>query len=92
MPGRVKLLSKGLAINYRPITVNGCFSKVKTKLVTKQMILKTERENILQPTQFRFHQNMSTGEAIIVSNTIVSQSKLLKENLFLCFVDITDYY
>jgi len=90
--GRVKLLFKGgdarLPVNYRPITVNSVYAKVMTKIITKRMTYLVERENILQHSQFGFRKNMSTGEAVVVMNTMITQSKLLKHNLFLAFVDL----
>ena len=59
-----------------------------TKIINKRMMYLVERENVLQHCQFGFCKSMSTGEAIIVMNTMVTQSRLLKNNLFLCFVDL----
>ena len=59
-----------------------------TKIIMKRMSTLVESENILEHCQFGFRKNMSTGEAIITMNTMVTQSKLLKDNLFLCFIDL----
>ena len=51
-------------INYRPISVLSCFSKLLEKLMYKRLIQFIEKNKILSKHQYGFRQNRSTELAI----------------------------
>ena len=94
--GRVTLIFKNedrrVPRNYRPITVNSVLSKVITKLVALRMTEISEREGLLHDTQFGFRKQRATEDAILIFNTVLTEAKLRKIDLYLSFVDLEKAY
>ena len=94
--GRVALIYKGedrrVPRNYRPITVNSVLSKIITRLITIRMTTIVEREGMLQDNQFGFRKKRATEDAILLFNTVLTEAKLRKIDLYLSFVDLEKAY
>ena len=67
--------------------VNSVLSKIKTQLITIRMTEITERENMLQDNQFGFRKKRATEDAILIFNTVLTEAKLRKIDLYLSFVN-----
>ena len=72
--------------------VNSVLSKIKTQLITIRMTEITERENMLQDNQFGFPKKRAMEDAILIFNTVLTEAKLRKIDLYLSFVDLKKAY
>lgn len=72
--------------------VNSVLSKIKTQLITIRMTEITERENMLQDNQFGFPKKRAMEDAILIFNTVLTEAKLRKIDLYLSFVDLEKAY
>ena len=52
----------------------------------------SEREGFLHDTQFGFRKRRATEEAILIFNTVLTEAKLRKIDLYLSFVDLKKAY
>lgn len=85
---RVKPIDKGGEAtdptNYRPISTLSTFTQIFEKLIHKQLLNYTDKQNILFQFQFGFRKGHSTAEAITdITNTL---RKAIGNNLYTCGV------
>ena len=52
----------------------------------------TEREGLLQDTQYGFRKKRATEDAVLIFNTVLTEAKLRKIDLYLSFIDLEKAY
>ena len=72
--------------------MNSALSKVITRLINRRMTEIVEREGMLEDTQFGFRKARATQDAIMIFNTVLTEAKLRKIDLYLSFIDLEKAY
>ena len=78
--------------NYRDITINSCLSKLFNLLLTKQLTIFTNDNQILKYNQVGFQKGFRTSDHVFTMKTVIN--KYLQENkkLYLCLGDFRKAY
>ena len=76
-------------LNYRPISILTCFSKIMEKIIYKRQIFFLNKHKVIQKNQFGCQSNVSTNHALV--DVISSCFDNINDNLFtgLIFLDLT---
>ena len=94
--GRVTLIHKSGSreelTNYRPITVIISLSGLFSKLLNQRLTLLVESHNLLGEIQNGFRKDRQMADNNFILDSILMKSKFLKQNVHLCYVDISKAY
>lgn len=93
--GDVLILKRPLqtdVINYRPITLISCISKLLTKILAKPFSEALQNDDIIRPEQNGFRSSRTCGDNIFILNSILEKNKSKKLLLHLLFVDLKEAY
>ena len=94
--GRVTLIHKSGSredlVNYRPITVIISLSGLFSKLLNQRLSLIVESHNLLGEIQNGFRKDRQMADNNFILDSILMKSKFLKQNVHLCYVDISKAY
>ena len=94
--GRVTLIHKSGSreelTNYRPITVIISLSGLFSKLLNHRLSLIVESHNLLGEAQNGFRKDRQMADNNFILDSILMKSKYLKQNVHLCYVDISKAY
>ena len=94
--GRVTLVHKSGSreelANYRPITVIISLSALFSKILNQRLSLIVESHNLLGEIQNGFRKDRQMADNNFILDSILMKSKFLKQNVHLCYVDISKAY
>ena len=76
-------------VNYRPITLLSCISKLFTAVLNQRINNYLETEEILQENQAGFRANYSTTDHIFTLNSIIEILRHSKKKVYCAFVDFS---
>ena len=94
--GRVTLIHKSglreVLMNYRPITVIISLSGLFSKLLNTRLSEVVESHSLLGEVQNGFRKERQMADNSFILNSILMKAKHLKQNVHLCYVDISKAY
>lgn len=76
-------------INYRPISLLPCFSKILERLIHKRLLKFLISRNIISPSQYGFQPNLSTDLAILELQDRLTKAIACKEFCLGLFIDLS---
>ena len=94
--GRVTLIHKSglreVLLNYRPITVIISLSGLFSKLLNTRLSEVVESHSLLGEVQNGFRKERQMADNSFILDSILMKAKHLKQNVHLCYVDISKAY
>ena len=94
--GRVTLIHKSglreVLLNYRPITVIISLSGLFSKLLNTRLSEVVESHKLLGEIQNGFRKERQMADNNFILDSILMKAKFLKQNVHLCYVDISKAY
>jgi exonuclease III len=78
--------------NYRCLTIISCLGKIFGSILNNRLQEFLEKYNIIKNTQIGFKKKSRTQDHMFVLKTVIDKYKMLKKDLFVCFVDFSKAY
>ena len=79
-------------INYRPITILSCLSKVFTAVINNRLTKFLDNSNLLNENQAGFRKEYSTSDHSFVLSSLIEILKVKKQKLYCAFVDFSQAF
>jgi len=83
---------RGDANNYRGIAVGSLLSKLFASILNTRLSLWCETNKLRARGQAGFRKDHRTADQVLVLRTLIEECRLVKDPLFVCFVDFTKAY
>ncbi|GFX25563.1 probable RNA-directed DNA polymerase from transposon X-element [Trichonephila clavipes] len=80
------------AINYRPIALTSCLSKLMERMVSARLMFHLESHNLLSPLQSGFRKSRSTTDNLLRLETSIREAFVKKQYNISVFFDIKKAY
>jgi hypothetical protein len=78
--------------NYRCLTIISCLAKVFGSILNNRLQDFLETHNLIKNTQIGFKKKARTQDHMFVFRTIIDKYKMLRKDLYICFVDFSKAY
>ena len=78
--------------NYRGIAVSSCLGKTMNAILNNRLADFMQRSGLAHRYQTGFEKGMRTTDNALTIATIVDQAKIQKQQVFMCFIDLTKAY